>query len=83
MGWLPRLHEVRLVWPVVDPLESWAGPWGLFRLPSQNRKNVLPISPNAPIAIGINEKFASMISPMTSSAESGVLLVISLVPPVM
>ena len=38
-------------------------------VPSQNLKKVLPISPNARIAIGMNEKFASMISPITSSAD--------------
>jgi hypothetical protein len=51
-------------------------------VPYQNLKKVLPISPNAPTAIGMNEKFASMILPITSSAES-VLFVISLVPPVL
>jgi hypothetical protein len=51
-------------------------------VPPENCKKVLQISPNAPIAIGINEKFAFMISPITSSAES-VLLVILLVPPVL
>ena len=54
---------------------------GSGTLPSQNCLKMLPNSPWGPIAVGMKLLFASLISPMTSSADS-VFEVISFVPPV-